>query len=1040
MNSGPVDSRGYTSQYPAMEVVYKDGKVIPKMSEPENMDLPPKTQKKDTVRWKDVLYEFTQASTIHGLNHITEDTPFKLRRIIWIILVIAGACLFVLQVMQSVIMYYSRPVTVNVKVNYNDTLVFPAITICNQNSFRITESVRHGYYDVLTKAFASHHHEDGDGGKGHHEPDGSAISREDKLHKMFEEISMADVYNKTSHTIADMIISCQWDGRPCLTEDIVSTSTDHGACMTFNGGTRAPIKKVTRIGSNGGLRLRLNIEQYEYMSGPIEGAGIKILLHDQQEIPMVRYLGQAIPPGAHALVGLSILQVGNLKYPYGRCSDDKKLEYYNHYSVSACLLDCRQKYLMKACQCRDVYMSSGTHPHHNDTVPICTLNQYLTCLVKNLGRRDHVRTRIVTSRKELRSETYQMPESYEMDEEECSCPIPCKQTIYDPSITHATLSQFDRQKILLSNKKLRDSLQTKFQAARETRHRVDTDILMHDSDLLIRFLSAATKLEATFEGLRHMSTRMMQSYHAMFQVWQTNYHFHRWGALAMMEYMIKHNFQRGWDVVDERTFRFLTFNYKSFMANIGLNLRELVRTQNMTSSEMLSYRDVITWQIKKDLALRIDVTERGFSNITKIYEGYAQGKLLSIYKYTYDAKYDSLYTPLCLENDVMNKRNVQYYAGMKIQMDGMIDTLNGYMNITNDVCHGHSIDNGTLKKLNKDFETFSKGINYRLFIYKDRVVDFSLRETEEKLIKFDQLVSKLEELKHQLDIELQTLGDALARFLDTDWGNMRMAKLISSQYLRDKSVKKMKLADVILNDKLQASVLALKKVIPDVTARSRDLKDTIRRLKEATFNVYHSIMADNCTNVLYEYLRNDTDRIRENRTYLTQIRRVFKELLKRRPVPEGGRVILYREIEAMSADKLAEITNANLSTLEEKDAELGVLFSRFERVYDFNRAFNNADVNFTDVFNELKGVLMEYKTTGKISTDFLRDNILNVDVFLRELSYEEIQQQKAYELTNLWSDIGGSLGLFIGASVLTLAELIDVIVHTFLRKHSKKKS
>ena len=53
----------------------------------------------------------------------------------------------------------------------------------------------------------------------------------------------------------------------------------------------------------------MNIEQYEYMSGPIEGAGIKLLLHDQKEIPMVRYLGQAIPPGAHALMGLTILQV-----------------------------------------------------------------------------------------------------------------------------------------------------------------------------------------------------------------------------------------------------------------------------------------------------------------------------------------------------------------------------------------------------------------------------------------------------------------------------------------------------------------------------------------------------------------------------------------------------------------------------------------------------------------------------------------------------------------------------------------------------------
>jgi hypothetical protein len=76
VNSTEMDSQGYPNKYPAaMEVVYKDGKVIPKLPKTDK-DLP----KKDTVRWRNVLYDFTQASTIHGLNHITEDTPFRVRR------------------------------------------------------------------------------------------------------------------------------------------------------------------------------------------------------------------------------------------------------------------------------------------------------------------------------------------------------------------------------------------------------------------------------------------------------------------------------------------------------------------------------------------------------------------------------------------------------------------------------------------------------------------------------------------------------------------------------------------------------------------------------------------------------------------------------------------------------------------------------------------------------------------------------------------------------------------------------------------------
>ena len=37
------------------------------------------------------------------------------------------------------------------------------------------------------------------------------------------------------------------------------------------------------LGSEGGLRLHLNIEQYEYMKGPNSGAGLKMQVHNPDE-------------------------------------------------------------------------------------------------------------------------------------------------------------------------------------------------------------------------------------------------------------------------------------------------------------------------------------------------------------------------------------------------------------------------------------------------------------------------------------------------------------------------------------------------------------------------------------------------------------------------------------------------------------------------------------------------------------------------------------------------------------------------------------
>ena len=70
---------------------------------------------------------------------------------------------------------------------------------------------------------------------------------------------------------------------------------------------------VSLLGSQHALRMLLNIEQYEYMTGPNEGAGVRILLHDQQEAPPLKDVSMSVPPGAHALVGGEIVLVGPTK-------------------------------------------------------------------------------------------------------------------------------------------------------------------------------------------------------------------------------------------------------------------------------------------------------------------------------------------------------------------------------------------------------------------------------------------------------------------------------------------------------------------------------------------------------------------------------------------------------------------------------------------------------------------------------------------------------------------------------------------------------
>ncbi|XP_028663984.2 acid-sensing ion channel 4-A-like [Erpetoichthys calabaricus] len=61
------------------------------------------------------------------------------------------------------------------------------------------------------------------------------------------------------------------------------------------------------------------------------------------------------------------------------------------------------------------------------------------------------------------------------------------------------------------------------------------------------------------------------------------------------------------------------------------------------------------------------------------------------------------------------------------------------------------------------------------------------------------------------------------------------------------------------------------------------------------------------------------------------------------------------------------------------------------------------------------------------SEEHIRENFLVLDVFFEALNYETIEQKRAYDVAGLLGDIGGQMGLFIGASLLTILEILDYI-------------
>uniref|UniRef100_A0A8C8RTG7 Acid-sensing ion channel 2 n=1 Tax=Pelusios castaneus TaxID=367368 RepID=A0A8C8RTG7_9SAUR len=101
---------------------------------------------------------------------------------------------------------------------------------------------------------------------------------------------------------------------------------------------------------------------------------------------------------------------------------------------------------------------------------------------------------------------------------------------------------------------------------------------------------------------------------------------------------------------------------------------------------------------------------------------------------------------------------------------------------------------------------------------------------------------------------------------------------------------------------------------------------------------------------------------------------------------------------------------------------------------DSNYCFCRMPCNLTRYNKELSMVKIPSKTSAKYlekkfnkSEKYISENILVLDIFFEALNYETIEQKKAYEVAALLGDIGGQMGLFIGASILTILELFDYI-------------
>ncbi|XP_064644685.1 acid-sensing ion channel 1-like [Lineus longissimus] len=325
-----------------------------------------------------ITYQFTQQSSMHGLQYIGSSVNPALRRLFWACCFVASVAFFLNAVIPRLSDYLRNPVLTKISIERSHPMTFPAVTICNFNPYRksILES-RPQVAAIMQSAYKSSSSEY-IGLEG--------INQSDPLiNETLHNTINHDIVVEAAHPLLPMIWGCRWDGDDIPSYDFFTTSyTDFGICYTFN--SREFQEKNEKLqtnatGSNSGLHLRMTVEHLEYyLQNPLSNsAGIKMMLHDADTLPLVKEYGMAITPGTENFMGIRQVKHSFLPPPAenSHCRDTtgpgfrNPLAFYPTYSYSACRYECLANYTLEKCGCRGALMPGPGN--------YCTMYEYFAC-------------------------------------------------------------------------------------------------------------------------------------------------------------------------------------------------------------------------------------------------------------------------------------------------------------------------------------------------------------------------------------------------------------------------------------------------------------------------------------------------------------------------------------------------------------------------------------------------------------------------------------------------------------------------------------
>ncbi|XP_066267274.1 acid-sensing ion channel 5-like [Branchiostoma lanceolatum] len=315
--------------------------------------------------------DFADNTTLHGIGKVSGSEKCSLK-LLWLAIFLACFGVATWQITETIIRYLQYNTVTNIKLEFENELVFPAVTVCNFNRFEENrlQADTQAYLSALLY--------------GYYLPPPVGVYYDPVLNELVSVVrDDLDPVNTTLEAGWQLVKDwnfyvCEFKGEECTVADFEHVFTTYGNCYTFNAVVDPDNPRRQRLpGAGNGLKLIFNIQSEFYTEDPAQGGsddvGMKVLIHDQKEPPKMDTQGIAVGPGSHAFIGISKVEYKNEIPPWGDCQD-LELQYYKNYTLTGCLLECRTKHVYEQCGCRLFYLPGGNDYCEPEEIANCALD------------------------------------------------------------------------------------------------------------------------------------------------------------------------------------------------------------------------------------------------------------------------------------------------------------------------------------------------------------------------------------------------------------------------------------------------------------------------------------------------------------------------------------------------------------------------------------------------------------------------------------------------------------------------------------------